>query len=159
MGNPYSKYVQDNANPYAKYTAPGTAETTKLERRPVMVDQEGRVEDVDMPPQRPLRERAEDVLTRMASSLSFGGAEKLSATDFGRWMARAGKTDIGDLIQGKLAPSGPTQDLTYDQLLAQRRAETEAAGQRLGTAGTLAADIAGGGLLGSAASRLPALWP
>lgn len=96
--------------------------------------------------------RTEDFLTRLASSAQFGFGEKLSATGPGRWMARAGKTDIRDLIQGKVEP-GTDVGLTYDEVLAKRRRNVEEAGERLGTAGTVAADLSGGLLTGSLLAR------
>ena len=64
---------------------------------------------------------AKDVMTRAASSLSFGTIEKASAK-------------LNEML-GKG---------TYDENLKANRAETEAAGQRLGIAGSLASDLAGG---------------
>ena len=100
------------------------------------VDAEGN--PIDAPyvrSERPFRARAEDVLTRMADSLSWGTAPKLSAK-IGEWQGEG----------------------TYDENLAKRRAGVEAAGERLGPGGALAADIAGGLLSGSALARIPALW-
>lgn len=82
---------------------------------------------------RPLRARAEDFLTRAADSATFGFAPKASAK-LGEWW-NEGKTG------------------TYDEILAKRRAEVEAAGERLGTAGSLAADVTGGLLTGTAAAN------
>jgi len=86
---------------------------------------------------RDLRPRAEDFLTRAADSLSFGVLPKVSAK-LGEWW-NDGKTG------------------TYDEILAKRRREVEEAGDRLGTAGTIAADLTGGAFTGSAAARIPAL--
>jgi len=79
---------------------------------------------------RDLRPRAEDFLTRAADSATFGVAPKASAK-------------LGEL-QGKG---------TYDELLAKRRREVEEAGDRLGTAGTIAADLTGGALTGTTAAN------
>lgn len=78
--------------------------------------------------------RAEDYLTRMADSVTFGLAPKLSAK-------------IGEL-RGKG---------TYDELLAKRRREVDEAGERLGTVGSIGADLTGGALLGSVLARAPAI--
>ena len=64
---------------------------------------------------------AKDVMTRAASALTFGKIENVSAK-------------LNEML-GKG---------TYDENLKKNVAETEAAGQRLGTAGTIASDLAGG---------------
>jgi hypothetical protein len=81
-------------------------------------------------PTRPFKEIVEDVLTRAASSATFGTIEKASAK------------------LGQLQGRG-----TYEELLAKRRAETEAAGQRLGTGGALVGDILGGAGTASGLAR------
>lgn len=75
--------------------------------------------------------RAEDVMTRAASSLSFGTAEKMSA-----------------LIDSQLGKG------SYDELLKKRREETAQAGDRLGPVGAFLADVAGGALTGAALGRV-----
>jgi len=104
------------------------------------IDAEGNVLDESGPSgpiygaqHRDIRPRAEDFLTRVADSGSFGFLPKASAK-LGEWW-NEGKTG------------------TYDEILAKRRREVEEAGDRLGTVGTIAADLTGGALTGTALAR------
>jgi len=101
------------------------------------IDAEGNVLDESQPSgplygaqNRGFKPRAEDFLTRTADSLSFGTLPKLSAKI------------------SELSGNG-----TYDENLAKRRREVDEAGERLGTAGSIAADLTGGALTGSAAAN------
>lgn len=67
------------------------------------------------------REAAEDVMTRIANSVTFGLAAK-----------------------GKAALQSALGEGEYDELLKRYRAENEAAGRRLGWGGAIASDLAGG---------------
>jgi hypothetical protein len=78
-----------------------------------------------------VKARTEDVLTRAASSLSFGTAEKAKAA-----------------IRSTLGEGA------YDELLAKYREETKQAGDRLGPVGAFLADVGGGVLSGSAIAKV-----
>ena len=125
------------ADPYADFSSPVTAPSapadpyaafSTAQSAPVTYDPEGNPESTGQP--RGMKPVLEDLMTRAASSASFGLAEKGAAA-----------------LRSALGKG------TYEENLARNRAETEAAGQRLGLAGQVIGDVAGGVGAGSLLSR------